>query len=328
MGPDQLVVVTGAAGFIGNVLVRELLRRGARVRAVVNQRTAPLDGLDVEIVRADVRQPETLRAAFEGAALVFHTVAIISLLGDQGGRVPAINVQGAANAAEAALQAGVRRYVHFSSCHAFDLIDRGEPIHEKSPRPGPRHAAYDRSKHAGEMAVREVFARGLDGVVIHPTGVLGPWDWRPSPVGRVLADLAARRIPMLIDGGFDWVDVRDVVQGTLLAAEKGAAGEGYLLSGSWCSIGDLAGLVQEVTGARPPRMTCPMWLARAVSPFADAWAKLGGTPPFTSEYLSPLRGARQISHAKASEQLGYSPRPLEQSIRDVFGWRAEHLGTE
>jgi dihydroflavonol-4-reductase len=328
VNPDQLVVVTGAAGFIGNVLVRELRSRGARVRAVVNERTAPLDGLDVEIVRADVREPDSLRAAFEGADLVFHTVAIISLLGDQGGRVPAINVQGAGNAAEAALQAGVRRYIHFSSCHAFDLTDRGKALHEKSPRPGPRHAAYDRSKYAGEMAVRDVFARGLDGVVIHPTGVLGPWDWRPSPVGGVLADLAARRIPMLIGGGFDWVDVRDVVQGTLLAAERGGPGEGYLLSGNWCSIGDLARTVEQVTGVRAPRLTCPMWLARAVSPFADTWARLGGTPAFTSEYLTPLRGAKVQSHAKATEQLGYSPRPLEESIRDVFAWRAEHLEAE
>ena len=323
MNPGELVVVTGAAGFIGNTLVRELLTRGMRVRAVISQRTAPLDGLDVEVVHADVRQPETLRAAFEGADVVFHTVAIISLLGDQGGLVPAINVQGARNAAEAALEAGVRRHVHFSSIHAFALEDRGEPITETSPRPGPRHAAYDRSKVAGELAVREVFARGLDGVVIHPTGVLGPWDWRPSPLGTVLVELSQRKVPMLIGGGFDWVDVRDVVAGALLAEEQGGSGEGYILSGAWCSVADLAGGVQAVTGARPPRMTCPMWLARAVSPVVDTWARLGGTPPFTSEYLSPLRGAKECSHAKAAEQLGYAPRPLEQSLRDVFAWRAE-----
>ena len=328
MNPSDLVVVTGAAGFVGNVLVRELLARGARVRAVLNQRTAPLEGLDVEVVRADVREPDTLRAALEGADLVFHTVAIISLLGEQGGLVPAINVQGARNTAEAALEAGVRRFVHFSSVHAFDLDDRGEPITERSPRPGPRHAAYDRSKLAGERAVREVFDRGLDGVVLHPSGVIGPWDWRPSPMGTVLVDLAARRIPMLIGGGFDWVDVRDVVEGALLAAERGGAGEGYILSGAWCSIQELGRRVEAITGTKPPRFTCPMWLARAGGPFVDLWAKLGGTPPYTSEYLSPLRGAKLLSHDKAREQLGYAPRPLEESLRDLYAWRASHLAGE
>lgn len=315
-----MAVVTGAAGFAGNVLVRELLRRGLRVRAMTSERTAPLDGLDVETVRADVRDEGSLLPVFAGADVVFHTVAIISLLGDQGGLVPAVNVGGARNAARAAFRQGVRRFVHFSSVHAFDMSDPGRPVTEDSPRPGARHAAYDRSKLAGERAVREVFAEGLDGVVLHPSGIVGPFDFRPSPMGGVLVDMAAGRLPMLIEGGFDWVDVRDVALGAIAAAERGGRGEGYVLSGSWCSVEDLARRMEAITGTRPPRLTCPMWLARAGGPFVDLWAKLGGRPPYTSEYLAPLRGARDLLHEKAARDLGYSPRPLDETLRDFCSW--------
>jgi dihydroflavonol-4-reductase len=315
------VVVTGAAGFVGNNLVHELLAAGREVRAVVRRNRAPLDGLDVEIVQADVGDSASLVAAFEGAELVIHTVAVISLLGDPQGLVHQTNVLGAENAARAALQAGVKRYVHVSSCHAYDV--QHHPITEDSPRPGPGFYAYDRSKAAGEAAVRQVVEEGLDAVIINPAGVLGLRDYGPSELGGALIKMSRRTLPTLLSGAFHWVDVRDVARGAMLAAETGITGRGYLLASEYLSIGDLADLVCDATGARPPRFTCPMWLARATGPFVDLAARMGLTPMYTSEALAPLRASSSMECRRARDELGWEPIPIAQSIRDLFAWRAE-----
>ncbi|MEE2830442.1 MAG: NAD-dependent epimerase/dehydratase family protein [Myxococcota bacterium] len=315
------VVVTGASGFIGSVLVRELLARGRSVRAVVHNTPAELKGLDVELVQADVRDRESLARAFAGAGTVFHLAAVISLTGDLGGRVTETNVTGARNAARAALEQGVGRFVHFSSIHAFDLTDPEATIRESSARVGSGHPIYDRTKAAGEAAVREVIAEGLDGVIVHPSGVLGPGDSRPSRIGQVLLDLEARRLPALLPGGFDWVDVRDVVAGALAAEELGRSNESYLLSGHWHSARELADFGAEVTGVGAPRTTVPMWLGRSLAPFGDFWGWLTRTEPrLNSDALVALRAARDICHSKAGEELGHRPRPIEDSVGDAYRW--------
>jgi len=317
-------VVTGASGFVGSVLVRELLARGRKVRAVIHSGHEEMDReLDVEVVAVDVREPETLRAVFAGAESVFHLAAVISLAGDLGGRVSATNIGGAENAARAALHAGVKRYVHCSSIHAFDLRDPARHVDEKTQRVGPTHPIYDRTKAAGEAAVRKVIAEGLDGVIIHPAGVIGPGDHRPSRIGKVLLDMAARKLPTLIPGGFNWVDVRDVCLGAIAAEEKGRVGESYLLSGHWHSARELANFGEEVTGVAPPRFDIPMWFARSISPFGDLWARLSRSEPqLTSDALAALRAAREVSHDKAKTELGYEPRSIRESVHDAYRWFA------
>jgi dihydroflavonol-4-reductase len=316
------IAVTGATGHVGANLVRALLVRGERVRVLVHDRNErPLDGLDVERVKGDVRDPASLERAFEGAEIVFHLAALISIQGDRGGLVPAINVDGAKNAAEAALRQGVRRFVHTSSVHAFDL-SRGGTIDETSPRSDAPHlAAYDRSKAAGERAVREVVARGLDAVIVHPTAVLGPFDFEPSRMGRTLLGLRDRTLPSLVAGGFDWVDVRDVVAALLAAVERGRTGESYLVSGEYRSVAELAALASTITGVAPPRIVSPIGLARVGVPFAAAWGWMTGKEPlYTNESLSTLAHDARISGAKAARELGHAPRSLEETLRDTYAW--------
>ncbi len=318
------VAVTGATGHVGGNLVRALLDRGDQVRVLLRGDPVGLDGLEVEAVKGDVTQPETLRAAFDGCDAVFHLAALISIVGSQGGRVEAVNVQGARHAAEAALDAGVRRYVHFSSVHAFDHFPVDVPLTEQSPRPGPRHPAYDRSKAAGESQVQEVVAKGLEAVIVNPSGIIGPADVRPSRMGQVFLDLYHRKLPALLDGGFDWVDVRDVVAGALGALEHGRPGEGYLLTGHWHTIGGLATLAAEITGVRRPAFTSPMWLARAGAPLMTAFNAVTGIEPlYTSEALHALRSNRDMQHAKAARELGYSARPTRETIVDLYAWLDE-----
>ncbi|HUT98974.1 MAG TPA: SDR family oxidoreductase [bacterium] len=319
---SNLTVVTGAAGHVGANLVRALLEKGRRVRCIVRDDTRALDGLDVERVRGDVLEPESLRRAFAGADVVHHLAARISILGGERGRVWETNVAGVRRVVEACLACGVRRLVHFSSVHAFDQRPLDEPVDEaRGPADDRRNPVYDRSKAAG---VREVLAgveRGLDAVILHPSGVIGPWDYKPSRIGRFLLGLLRGRVPAAVAGGFDWVDARDVAAGALAAEERGRTGERYILSGHYATVGELVEFWGKISGARMPGWTSPMWLARLGAPFVGMYAKIFGAEPlFTTEALHALRGNRAYVRDKAERELGYSPRPLEETLTDTYAW--------
>jgi dihydroflavonol-4-reductase len=161
----------------------------------------------------------------------------------------------------------------------------------------------------------------LNAVIVNPTGVIGPYDFQPSFLGEAIISMAQNRLPALVTGGFDWVDVRDVVDGAMRAEEKAPAGESYLLSGQWVSMCDLAAMVSEITGVRNNKMTCPLWLARLGAPVIQGVSHLSGKRPlYTSVSLRALRSNHNISHEKASRELGYKPRPFRETIIDTLRW--------
>ena len=314
-------VVTGAAGHVGANLVRMLLDRGEPVRAVVRRSTAALEGLPVERVTADVCDPASLLRAFEGARCVLHLASLISITGDRDGRVFATNVAGARNVARAARAAGVERMVHVSSIHAFRQDPLHEPIDEGRARvEGPGHPAYDRSKAAGEAEVLAEVAAGLDAVIVNPTAIIGPHDYGPSRMGRFIQQVATRKLPALVPGGFDWVDVRDVCDGILAAAERGRTGENYLLSGQWRPVEQVARLVTELAGVPLPP-TVPLWAAHVGAPFIELWGRARGSEPlYTRESLAALAANRTIRNDKARRELGYAPRPPEDAFEAAYRW--------
>jgi dihydroflavonol-4-reductase len=245
--------VTGAYGLVGANLVRALLGQGVEVRVADVRRTDALDGLDVEHVEADVLDPKALAAAFDGADVVFHLAAIISIAGDPTGKVWEVNVDGPRNAGTAAREAGVERFVHCSSVHAFDLHTCGPSLDEDGPRTLGTHApVYDRSKFAGEQALREAADDELDLVIVNPTGVIGIHDHAPSRIGETILQLRDNKIPVNVGGGFDFVDVRDLADGMLSAWKQGRTGENYLLSGTRISIKELGQIVSALTGSTVP----------------------------------------------------------------------------
>jgi dihydroflavonol-4-reductase len=169
----------------------------------------------------------------------------------------------------------------------------------------------------------------MDAVILNPTAVVGPHDYRPSLMGRALIAFATGRIPMLIDGGYDWVDVRDVAEGALAAAERAPRGSRYLLGGRWASMAEIARLACEAAGRRPPRLTCPLFLAEVSAPVSTFFSVLLGKEPLFTRYsLAALRGNRAISHEKAARDLGYQPRDLGDTIRDTWRWFAERRPAE
>jgi dihydroflavonol-4-reductase len=315
------VVVTGGAGFIGTSLVAALRVGGQQVRVVDLREPVTALRLGATWVQADVRDGARLRAAFGGAAVVYHLANVISVTGPMGGLVRSVNIDGTRTAAGAAAAARVRRFVYCSSIHAFDLAAAdGAVIDESSPRSAGRGLpAYDGSKAAGEDMVRRAVDRGLDAVIVNPTAVIGPEDEAPSRMGAVMLALWRRRMPALVAGGFDWVDVRDVVTGTLAAAERGRTGENYLLPGHRRSFPELARLARDCSGIAVTSRTVPLWLPALCSPLATVIARRTGNPVLpTREALRAVREFPAVSGAKAARELGYLRRPIEQTVADSY----------
>lgn len=317
-------IVTGATGHVGNVLVRELLARGARVRAVVPdfEDRSCLAGLELEQVSGDVRDFGSLRRAFEDAGVVYHLAGIVSITRDRGGRLAEVNVAGTRNVVRACRQAGVRRLVYTSSVHALPEPPCGVPVRECS-RFDPARVLGDYAQSKAE-ASNEVMAgveAGLDAVMVFPSGIIGPHDYRPSEMGQLMLDYCSGRLPAYVDGGYDFVDVRDVVQGLLAAAEKGQAGEGYLLSGHRVTVRELLGALRYLTGVRGPRLKLPMWVAKAGVPIARAYCSLRRRRPlFTSYSLKVLRSNSLMDRSKAARELGFRPRTFLKTIADTLEW--------
>jgi nucleoside-diphosphate-sugar epimerase len=270
-------------------------------------------------VRADVRDHAAMRAAVDGAQCVYHLAAIISLVGGRRGRVASVNVGGVRVVGEAARAAGIRM-VHCSSVHAFDLTAPSEgPLDETHPRATDRRLpAYDRSKAAGEAALRELVAGGLDAVAVNPTGILGPRDDRPSRIGAGILALWRRRLPAIVEGGFDWVDVRDVVAAMLAAFERGRTGESYLVPGHRLAAVDLLRLAAEVGGVSVPR-SLPLGLLRPVAPLATLAGLIHESPLLpTRDALHALVTFPRVDGGKAARELGHRPRPMTETLHDLY----------
>jgi len=323
-----MILVTGATGHIGNVLVRKLIEQGEKVRALIwrGEDTTPLEKLDVETVEGDVLDPESLKPAFKGVEKVYHLAGIISIMPGQNPLVWRVNVEGTRNVLNAARQAGVRRLVYTSSIHAIHRAQHGKVIDESLPfDPNNPYGAYDRSKAEASLEVQKATADGLDAVILCPTGVIGPYDFRGSELGEVIRGAAEARPMFYVEGAYDFVDVRDVADGLIAAAEHGRRGESYILGGNKISVRYMLETVREVTGKAFASIKIPFSLAEFAARFTPwYYQKTKAKPRFTPYSLEVLQSNADISHAKAARELGYKPRPVIETIADTVRWFFEH----
>jgi len=319
------IFVTGASGHIGGNLVRALLDDGKAVRVLVHHDERALEGLEVERISGDVLDVDGMESAVRGADLVYHLAGHISLTRGDRDKALTVNIEGTRNVVDACLKGGVRRLVHFSSSHALEQDPFDQVIDEERPLVArERGPAYDRSKAAGERHIAEAVERGLDAVVVNPTSVLGPCDYKPSRMGDLVLALSRRKLPALVSAQYDWVDVRDVVAGAIAAAERGRTGQRYILSGHRVTVRELAQLVENASGARAPRLSTPLWLAMVGAPFAEMLGSIRKKRPlFTRESIRTIGGNSQFSNARAAAELGYAPRPLSETIADTVRWFEE-----
>ena len=318
----MLAAVTGASGHLGANLVRALIARKWKVRALVHHDTRALDGLDIELVSGDVLDEESLKRAFTCADTVFHLAGRISIVTWDRKEVEAVNITGVQNVVNACMATSVKRLIHTSSFHAHKQEPLDEPLDEsRQLLNAGNYPPYNHSKAEGEKIVRSAIEKGFDAIIINPSGMLGPNDFKPSHFGATILSIAKGALPALVNAGLCWVDTRDVAEGMINACEHAKPGEKYMLSGRWVKLRDIAQEVASITRVKPPRVVLPMWIAKANAPLATFIDRVRGKRPlFTPISMSELDSNPNIIHAKASRELGYEPRSLEQTLADTVSW--------
>jgi dihydroflavonol-4-reductase len=322
--------VTGASGFIGSNLVHELAARGHHVRALLRPGAdrRGLAGASFEPVDGDVSDPARLKAAMKGCDWCFHVAASYHLWMRDYRPMYAANVEGTRHVIEAAARAGCARVVYTSTvgCIGLPRSVNGQltPSDETTPvSPAQMSNHYKRSKWQAEQIASEFASNGLPVIIVNPSAPIGPRDVKPTPTGKVIVDFLNRAMPAYLDTGLNWVHVRDVVVGHILAAERGRVGERYILGnaeGNWTMQTAFA-VLGQLTGIRAPRIRIPYWVALAAAHVDETLSRFTGKPP-----KAPLAGVRMARYkmffnpAKAIRELGLPQTPPRQALADAVEW--------
>ncbi|NBW97132.1 MAG: NAD-dependent epimerase/dehydratase family protein [Planctomycetia bacterium] len=316
-------VVTGATGLVGNNVVRLLCRRGMSVRAVVRSAGRTLDGLHVQVANAPLDDERAIQQAIDGAAAVIHSAALVHCGWRHRDEMRAANVEGTRRVARAARRAGARM-VHVSSVDAIGLTRDGTPADEETPPGGMPECPYVVTKREAEQAVLEEVDRGLDAVIVNPVYMIGPWDWKPSS-GRMLLEVGAGKGLFAPPGANDFVDVRDVAEGILLALAKGRPGRRYILGGHPLSYLDAWRIFARVAGRMQPLGVAPRAAVRVAGWVGDV-ASLFTTRelPVNSAAATMSMLPHNFSSARAIAELGYAFRSFDTTVADAWGWFTDH----
>jgi dihydroflavonol-4-reductase len=317
------VFVTGGTGFIGGHVVRKLRERGDDVVALVRspEKGQALADLGAELVTGSLTDRDVIRGAMEGCDAVIHGAAIYEVGIPESQRRPMYeaNVVGTENVLGAALEAKVPRVVYISTIAAFGNT-QGEVVDETYEHPGQSFTSYyEQTKYEAHQIARRLIAEGLPCVIVQPGGVYGPKDH--SAVGKQMTDFVRGRLPALAfpDVGMNMVHVEDVADGVLLALDRGKVGESYALGGEITTMRGLIESLATVRGKKPPRLNVPNGLMRAIAPAGPVLGKIMGQPPNFRELVSSADGVTfWAKDDKARAEIGYSPRELQQGLRDTF----------
>jgi dihydroflavonol-4-reductase len=328
-GVVMKALVTGATGFIGGNLVRQLLAQGYRVRALVrpDSQQRNINGLDVEVVCGDLREPASLDKALEGCQVLFHVAASYTFWSPDPGQIYRTNVGGTENILTAARKQGIEKIVYTSSESTLRINGHGALGNEAAlADPEELPGGYKRSKCLAERLALNMCQEGLSLVVVNPTTPIGPYDVKPTPTGKVIVDFLNGKMPACVNTGLNIVDVEDVARGHILALEKGRIGERYVLGGRNLTFRQILSILQDVTGIEAPRLDIPIWLALGAAHFDEFLeVKLLKKPPRIP--VAAVKAARKFRHfdcAKAIRELGLPQTPVEESFAKAVRWFQEN----
>ncbi|MBT3811260.1 MAG: SDR family oxidoreductase [Gammaproteobacteria bacterium] len=322
-------LVTGASGHLGANLVRALLERGEKVRVLIRKESnnAAIDDLDVEHAYGDLRDEQSIIEAVKGCHYVYHLAAFVSIRDGDRKELYDVNVLGTRYLMQACRLADVIKVVHCSSFGAVGNNPDGASNEKWAVSPYEMTTDYEISKTFAELEVYKEVVRGLQAVIVNPSGIVGPWDFKPSLLGKTIIEFAQGKMHASVPGGFDFTPVQDVVQGHLLAMDTGVIGERYLLTGEQHTINETLDWLEEYTGASKPRIVIPTFIMQNIALVKD-WVERKFFPHlyprFNYHSIRLLNCGKYGTHTRAINELGLQPTPVKEAYRDSVQWFKEH----
>ena len=320
-----MILVTGASGFVGSAVARQLLTMGEQVRVLVRSTSSRVNLADpkLDIVQGDLRDAASLERALQNVRALFHVAADYRLWARDDSEIIRTNVDGTHVLMEAARRVGVERIVYTSSVATLKARPGGVPSDETFPLDqNAAVGAYKYSKVVAERLVEKMIAeQNLPAVIVNPSTPIGPCDVRPTPTGRIIVEAAAGRMPGFVDTGLNLVHVEDVAAGHIAAWQNGRIGERYILGGQDVRLGDMLAEIARFVGRTPPKLRIPRRLIYPIAYGAEAIAYFTGKEPFvTTTGLKLAKDLMFFSSAKAERELGYRARPYGEAIADAVTW--------
>jgi len=328
---DVVYLVTGAAGHLGGAVAQKLADMGKNVRALVlpgDKNARFIDGR-VVCVEGDVCEKGSLEKLFDVKddceIIVIHAAGIVSIAAKYDQKVYDVNVEGTKNIIDMCRKHGAKKLVYVSTSHAIEERPRGETMEEtKAFDPDRVVGLYAKTK---AEATREVLAAEKEGLftcVVHPSGIVGPGDRGRGHVTQLVIDYCRGALTACVEGGYDFVDVRDVADGIISCCENGRSGECYLLTNRYFSVKEILSYLHEITGKNKVKTVLPMWFAKMTAPLSEMYYKLLRQPPLYTAYsLYTLNSNGMFTHKKADEELYFKTRPMRETLRDTVEWLEE-----
>jgi len=322
-------LITGATGHLGANLSRELIKRGEKLRLLLrrNSGNKEVKGLDAEFVYGDLKDFTSLKMAVAGCQRVYHLGAFVSIRNDDREELFDVNVLGTRRLMKACRMAGVERVVHCSSFGAIGNNPNGSSTEKWSVSPFEETTDYELSKTFAEWEVYKEIGRGLNAVIVNPSGIVGPWDFKPSLLGNTILEFARGKMKAYIGGAFDFVAARDVVEGMILAMEKGKKGERYILTGENLTIFQTLEWLEELTGKKRPKIKMPTVLIQNVAIVKD-WVERkffpDVMPRFNYHSIRLLQSGKYGDNSKSVDVLGLKPTSVKEAYREAVNWFKEY----
>lgn len=321
----RLYIITGAAGHLASTIIKYLRDTDCHIRGLILPSESGEDDKQITYYKGDITKMESLEEIFSdlecNEVIVIHAAGIISIGDEVTPLLYNVNVKGTKNIIAQCLRHHIKRLVYVSSVHAIPETEEKATISETANfSKDTVTGAYAATKAEATEAVLDAVKNGLDAVVVHPSGIVGPYDSGNNHIVQLINMYISGKLPAGVTGGYDFVDVRDVAKGCLEAAEHGAKGSCYILSNRYFTVKELLECVRKTAGGRK-KICLPIGLARAFVPVFEWGAKVTHTRPLYTKYaLYTISSNGHFTHDKATAELGYHPRDMRATIADTISW--------